>query len=99
MLFGIGGQDDEGSLRVSPDQVPEPERDIDPAAAPADSLAVLAGGCFWCVEGVYRMLDGVLDVVSGPAMRKRYGSASTRPASAMAGFCGFSSRSPTIRPN
>jgi peptide-methionine (S)-S-oxide reductase len=67
MLFGIGGQDDEGSLRVSPDQVPEPERDIDPAAAPADSLAVLAGGCFWCVEGVYRMLDGVLDVVSGYA--------------------------------
>ncbi len=67
MLFGIGGQDADGSLRVSPDQVPEPARDLDPAAAPADSLAVLAGGCFWCVEGVFRMLDGVRDVVSGYA--------------------------------
>ncbi|MDH3231699.1 MAG: peptide-methionine (S)-S-oxide reductase MsrA [Alphaproteobacteria bacterium] len=68
MLFGIGGRADiDGGLRVSPDQVPEPEQDIDPAAAPAESVAVLAGGCFWCVEGVYRMLDGVLDVVSGYA--------------------------------
>ncbi|WP_417614924.1 peptide-methionine (S)-S-oxide reductase MsrA [Oceanisphaera sp.] len=28
---------------------------------------VLAGGCFWCTEAVYRQLDGVLDVVSGYA--------------------------------
>ena len=68
MVLGIGGQTavDEG-LRVRPDGVPEPEHDIDPAAAPAESVAVLAGGCFWCVEGVFRMLDGVLDVVSGYA--------------------------------
>ncbi len=26
---------------------------------------VLAGGCFWCVEGLYRELDGVESVVSG----------------------------------
>ncbi|MCU1472179.1 peptide-methionine (S)-S-oxide reductase MsrA [Amnibacterium sp.] len=26
---------------------------------------VLAGGCFWCLDAVYRSLDGVADVVSG----------------------------------
>ncbi len=25
----------------------------------------LAGGCFWCLDAVYRTLDGVLEVVSG----------------------------------
>ena len=27
--------------------------------------AILAGGCFWCVEAVFRELDGVLKVESG----------------------------------
>jgi len=27
--------------------------------------ATLAGGCFWCIEGVFREVDGVEDVVSG----------------------------------
>ena len=27
--------------------------------------AILAGGCFWCIEADYEKLDGVLDVVSG----------------------------------
>lgn len=26
---------------------------------------VVAGGCFWCLDAVYRSLDGVSDVVSG----------------------------------
>ena len=26
---------------------------------------VLAGGCFWCLDAVYRNLQGVPDVVSG----------------------------------
>jgi peptide methionine sulfoxide reductase msrA/msrB len=29
--------------------------------------AVLAGGCFWCVEGVFEQLDGVYDAISGYA--------------------------------
>jgi peptide-methionine (S)-S-oxide reductase len=30
-------------------------------------VAVLAGGCFWCVEAVYKQLDGVTSVTSGYA--------------------------------
>jgi len=66
MLFGIGGQSSaEDGLLVSPDRVPPPERDIGPDAAPAESVAILGGGCFWCVDGVYRLIEGVLDAVSG----------------------------------
>ena len=34
---------------------------------PSDGLeiAILAGGCFWCLEAVYDDLQGVADVVSG----------------------------------
>jgi peptide-methionine (S)-S-oxide reductase len=34
------------------------------ATASTDTIT-LAGGCFWCVEAVYEMLDGVKSVVSG----------------------------------
>jgi peptide-methionine (S)-S-oxide reductase len=30
-----------------------------------DQTAVLAGGCFWCVEAVFRQIEGVDKVVSG----------------------------------
>ena len=30
-------------------------------------VAILAGGCFWGVEGVYEHVDGVIDVMSGYA--------------------------------
>ena len=51
---------------VSPEQFPDPAKD---AAASGDSegVAVLAGGCFWCVEAVYLQLDGVRSVKSGYA--------------------------------
>ncbi len=50
---------------MTPEQFPDPVVDI--PAADGEQVAVLAGGCFWCVEAVYRQLDGVLDVVSGYA--------------------------------
>ncbi len=37
-------------------------------SAPAEvSSLVLGGGCFWCTEAAYRMVPGVLEVVSGYA--------------------------------
>ena len=48
---------------VSPEQFPDPV--IDSAAASGEQIAVLAGGCFWCVEAVYLQLDGVRSVKSG----------------------------------
>jgi peptide-methionine (S)-S-oxide reductase len=52
---------------VSPEKFPDPV--IDPAvpAQGGEARAVLAGGCFWCVEAVYKQLDGVSAVVSGYA--------------------------------
>lgn len=54
-----------GSLKVSPKDVPAAQ--LDPQDAGGPKLAVLAGGCFWCVEAVYKDLDGVLSVTSGYA--------------------------------
>jgi methionine-S-sulfoxide reductase len=34
---------------------------------PGVETAILAGGCFWCIEADYEKLDGVLGVVSGYA--------------------------------
>ena len=54
-----------GSLKISPKDFPDPAYDAPLQAAPGRKLAILAGGCFWCVEAVYREIDGVLEVVSG----------------------------------
>lgn len=46
-------------------EFPEPELDIAADPSGREQLAVLAGGCFWCVEAVFEPLDGVLSVTSG----------------------------------
>ena len=51
---------------VNPEQFPKASLDPAPAAS-GERVATLAGGCFWCVEAVYRQLDGVSDVVNGYA--------------------------------
>jgi peptide-methionine (S)-S-oxide reductase len=48
---------------VSPEKFPDPK--LDPPTA--STVAVLAGGCFWCVEAVYKQLPGVTAVASGYA--------------------------------
>ena len=52
-------------LRVPPDQVPDPLLDVPTADDRGE--AVLAGGCFWCTEAVFRRLQGVADVQPGYA--------------------------------
>lgn len=34
-------------------------------AAKQTETAILAGGCFWCIEADYEKLEGIIDVVSG----------------------------------
>lgn len=47
--------------------VPAAAIDAPRAAQPATAVAVLAGGCFWGLEGVFEHVAGVKDVVSGYA--------------------------------
>jgi peptide-methionine (S)-S-oxide reductase len=44
---------------------PEPAVDIPASSGQGKQVAVLAGGCFWGVEGVFERIKGVTDVVSG----------------------------------
>jgi len=53
--------------RVSPENFPDPTVDSPLADKSGQGRAVLAGGCFWCVEAVYKNLGGVSSVKSGYA--------------------------------
>ncbi len=44
---------------------PEPAVDIPAASAEGPQTAVLAGGCFWGIEGLFERIKGVKKVVSG----------------------------------
>jgi peptide-methionine (S)-S-oxide reductase len=48
---------------LAPHEFPDPAIDVAPTAEP--QTAVLAGGCFWCVEAVFKEVEGVLEVTSG----------------------------------
>lgn len=50
---------------VSLDFVSEKELAIEKKNTPKLDTLVLGGGCFWCVEAVYEMLEGVKSVESG----------------------------------
>ena len=50
----------------SPQAFPDPPAEMK-AAQGTTRVAVLAGGCFWGMEGVFEKLKGVQDVVSGYA--------------------------------
>lgn len=68
MVFGFGNSDPPGGgLTIGPDRLPDPDRDIEPTAAGGEQAAILGGGCFWCIDGIYRLVDGVTDAVSGYA--------------------------------
>ena len=56
-----------GRSTIAPGDFPGPDEELAAKTGETESLAVLAGGCFWCTEAVYRELDGVVSVVSGYA--------------------------------
>jgi peptide-methionine (S)-S-oxide reductase len=53
------------ALKIDPWSFPDPPP-VEHAGDAGDKV-VLAGGCFWCTEAVYRQLDGVLEVRPGYA--------------------------------
>ena len=58
-LLIVGGD----AVPASRGAFPDPSLDVQPTAG--KQTAVLAGGCFWCMEAVFKLVDGVDDVISG----------------------------------
>jgi len=58
-----------GSAAEVAQKIPAPAIDEEGAAGgpPASEVAVLAGGCFWGVQGVFQHVNGVANAVSGYA--------------------------------
>lgn len=55
-----------GASRTAPHaRFPDPPEDLSESGG--SRYLVLAGGCFWCTEAVFRQLDGVLSVTAGYA--------------------------------
>jgi peptide-methionine (S)-S-oxide reductase len=68
MVFGFGSKEpSSGGGPVRPDEFPDADADIGVTDDGAAGVAVLGGGCFWCVDGIYRMIEGVTEVGSGYA--------------------------------
>jgi peptide-methionine (S)-S-oxide reductase len=66
MLGSLGGFACSRGAQAAED-LPEPkDQRVAPEAA-TSAEAVLAAGCFWCVEAVFERLEGVSNVVSGYA--------------------------------
>ena len=55
------------ACRIPIKDFPDPKVDTALAPSPVEKTVVLAGGCFWCVEVVFRDLKGVISVRSGYA--------------------------------
>lgn len=67
MVLGYGFRDlSVSSLKVRPDRV-DPDKDIGVSLVGDDNVAILGGGCFWCIDGIFRLIDGITEVVSGYA--------------------------------
>jgi peptide-methionine (S)-S-oxide reductase len=63
-LAGLGGVWINASTAEEAHKIPPPGLD-EPADDAGSEVAVVAGGCFWGVQGVFQHLDGVVSAVSG----------------------------------
>lgn len=57
----------ESHLVIPWERFPDPVEDVPAGPDGQPQVAVLAGGCFWCVEAVFKELDGVLELIPGYA--------------------------------
>src|SRR5262245_13587655 len=55
------------ACRIPIKNFPDPEVDEPLSASSVEKTAVMAGGCFWCVEAVFKELRGVISVRNGYA--------------------------------
>jgi peptide-methionine (S)-S-oxide reductase len=65
-LVGLGLRISPSAAENAPRAIPAPALD-EPTAKAASDVAVLAGGCFWGVQGVFQHVEGVSNAVSGYA--------------------------------
>lgn len=67
-LTGMFGGAGCGGEKAARSPAPAVESTSEKVPLPGEThVAVLAGGCFWCMDGVFRQLKGVTDVTSGYA--------------------------------
>jgi peptide-methionine (S)-S-oxide reductase len=62
LLIGAGCAFGKSKAKI---EFPDPALDVTGPAAQGPQTAVLAGGCFWGVEGVFERIKGVTNVLSG----------------------------------
>jgi peptide-methionine (S)-S-oxide reductase len=67
LLAGVAGLAASGSAAEKATVIPPPAVDTPAGASTASEVAVLAGGCFWGVQGVFQHVKGVTSAVSGYA--------------------------------
>ena len=53
-----------GAAAENPHTIPAPAVD-EPSSSPISEVAVMAGGCFWGIQGVFQHVNGVTSAVSG----------------------------------
>jgi peptide-methionine (S)-S-oxide reductase len=80
-LFLVGGTLACNTARASVTAIPDPALDAPLASARGEQTAVLAGGCFWGVDAVFKHVKGVSRVTSGysggPANTAQYDKVSS----------------------
>ena len=69
-LAALAGVSISASTAEEAHKVPPPALD-EPARAAGPEVAVVAGGCFWGVQGVFQHVDGVVSAVSATTAAPR----------------------------